>query len=687
MAQNNHAIKENPLIMTWNTPYQTPPFSKIKTEHYEPAIKYALKVAEKEVADITENKSTPTFENTILALENSGKLLGQITSLFFNLNEANTNDTMQKVALEISPLLTEFSNNIHLNPVLFARIKTVYEQQDDIPLTIEQRKLLENTYKAFVRSGAMIENMQDKAEFRKVSEELSLLTLKFNQNVLADNNAYSLHITDKKDLHGLPSYAIEAAAELAKNRKLKGWVFTLDAPSYIPFITFADNRSLREELWRASNSKANHNDTNDNKDILVQIVNLRLRLAQLLGYKTFADYRLDNTMAGSSEIVNGFIDDLLTASLPFAKKDLDMICEYAKTKGFKDKMQRWDFSYWSEKLKNEKYDINPELLKPYFQLEKVKDGIFALADKLYDLEFKENKQIEKYHDDVIVYEVWDKKQRKFMAILYMDFFPRESKRSGAWMTDFRGQRIENGEDVRPLIQMVCNFTKPTKKSPSLLTFEEFNTFLHEFGHCLHGILTQCNYASLSGTNVEHDFVELPSQLMENFATEKDFLDMFAQHYKTGEKIPQKLIDKIIASERYLAGWLSIRQLFFGIIDMNWHSISSSFTGNVDTMENKASKRAELFSPIEGCMMSTQFSHIFGGGYAAGYYGYKWAEVLDADAFSLFKEKGIFNREVADSFRKNILSKGGKKDPMELYKTFRGQAPTKDALLKRCGFIK
>ena len=692
MAQNNKAqmspeLSANPLISQWNTPFQTPPFSKIKTEHYMPAMNYALLVAKEEIDAIINNKGVATFDNTIVALQNSGSLLGKITSVFFNLNEANTDDAMQKIAMELSPLLTKHSNDIYLNSNLFSRVRSVYEQQDDLPLTAEDRMLLDKTYKSFVSSGALIAE-KDKNEFRKVSEELSMLSLRFSQNVLADNNAYSLLIKDKKDLKGLPKYAIEAAAELAKARKEKGWIFTLDAPSYIPFITYADNRELREQIWKASNSKANHNDDKDNKEILIQIANLRLRRAQLLGYENFAALRLDKTMAKDAQTVNDFIEDLLSASLPFAKKDLKQVSDYAKAKGFTQDLDRWDFSYWSEKLKNERYAINPELFKPYFRLENVKQGIFALAERLYDLEFKENTAIDKYHQDVTVYEVWDKKQNKFMAVLYMDFFPRESKRGGAWMTSFREQRKDIKEgDIRPLVQMVCNFTKPTKKAPSLLTFDEFNTFLHEFGHCLHGILSDCSYESLSGTSVYRDFVELPSQILENYALEKEFLDMFAEHYQSGEKIPQELIDKLIASEQYLAGWASIRQLFFGVIDMNWHSITEPYKGSVEAMEAKASLKAELLPAVDGCMMSSQFSHIFAGGYAAGYYGYKWAEVLDADAFSVFKEKGIFNKEVAESFRKNVLSKGGKKDPMQLYKAFRGQAPTKDALLRRSGFIK
>ncbi|MDR1006513.1 MAG: M3 family metallopeptidase [Bacteroidales bacterium] len=687
MAQNQTNIKGNPLIEEWQTPFQTPPFSKINNKDYKPAIEYAIKEAAKEVLAIANNKEEPSFENTIVALERSGQLLHKITSLFFNLNEANTNDTMQELAVEISPLLTKHSNDIYLNPKLFSRVKNVYENSDNVQMTTEEQMLLRQTYKAFVANGAMIDE-KHKDEFRNVSKELSILTLRFNQNVLADNNTYSLVIKDKKDLDGLPQYAVEAASELAKNRKTKGWIFTLDAPSYIPFITYADNRELREQIWRAYNSKGNHNDTNDNKETVIKIVNLRLRLAQLLGYENYAAYNLDNTMAKTQQNVNEFLDDLLLSALPFAKRDLKQVSDYAKSKGFNENIERWDFSYWSEKLKNEKYAINPELIKPYFRLGNVIRGIFALADTLYGLEFRENKNIDKYHNDVSVYEVWDKKQNKFMAVLYMDFFPRESKRGGAWMTNFREQYRQNeGSDVRPLIQMVCNFTKPTSKSPSLLTFEEVNTMLHEFGHCLHGILSECTYSSISGTNVYHDFVELPSQLMENFSTERAFLDMFAEHYNTQEKIPQDLIDKLVAADQYMAGWLFIRQLFFGLIDMNWHSITEPYAGSVEAMEAKASQRAELLPIIEGCMMTTQFGHIFGGGYAAGYYGYKWAEVLDADAFSLFKEKGVFNKSVSTSFRENILSKGGSKDPMLLYKAFRGHTPSKDALLRRCRFIK
>ena len=589
--------------------------------------------------------------------------------------------------MEIIPDLTAYGNDVSMNPLLFAKVKEVYDQRDDLALTTEQRMLLEKTYKSFIRSGALLEGAA-KEEYRKVSEELSMLTNQYQMNVLAEQNAFFLNITNKKDLAGLPDYVIAAAREEAKARKQKGWTFTLQYPSFSPFMQYADNRDLREKMWRASAFEANNNNDKDNKEIARKIANLRLRMAQLLGYSSYAEYALEERMAQNPQTVNKFINDLFEASMPFAEKEMKEVQDYANAHGFVGQIQRWDFSYWSEKLKNDKYAMDPSMFKPYFKLENVKKGVFDLADRLYNIEFRENNQIEKYHPDVTIYEVYDKADGKFLAVLYMDFFPRESKRSGAWMTAFREQYIdENGNDVRPLIQLVCNFTKPTSKEPSLLTFDEVNTFLHEFGHCLHGIFALGTYQSISGTSVYRDFVELPSQIMENFATEKEFLDMFAVHYKTGEKIPQELIDKLIASQRYLAGYMSVRQLSFGMIDMAWHTITSPYTGDVIAMEKNAIAKTELMPVVENSVMTTSFGHIFAGGYAAGYYGYKWAEVLDADAFAAFKEKGIFNREVSTSFRKNILSQGGKKHPMELYKAFRGHEPTNEALLRRCGFIK
>lgn len=678
---------ENPLVQEWNTPFQTPPFDSIRTEDYEPAILYAIEEAKKEVNAIIVNRAVPGFENTIVALERAGGLLNRVLGVFFNINECNTSEQLQKVAEDITPALSAYSNDLSMNPLLFSKVKQVYDRRDDIPLTAEQRMLLDKTYKSFIRSGALLEGAE-KEEFRKISEELSLLSIKYNRNVLTEQNAYTLNVRNKKDLAGLPKYAIDAAREEAKARGEKGWTFTLQYPSFGPFMMYAENRDLREQMWRAYNSVANHNNENDNKEIAKRIANLRLRMAQLLGYSSYAEYALEERMAQNPATVDKFLADLLEASMPFAKKDLAQVQEYANKNGFLGDLQRWDFSYWSERLKNEKYAMDPEMMKPYFQLENVKRGIFALADTLYGLKFVENDKIQKYHPDVMVYEVYDKSNDKFMAVVYMDFFPRESKRSGAWMTSFRDEyKTAEGKEVRPLIQMVCNFTKPTKKEPSLLTFDEVNTFLHEFGHCLHGILAEGTYSSVTGTSVYRDFVELPSQIMENFATEKQFLDMFAVHYKTGEKIPQELIDKLTDSEKYLAGWLSVRQLFLGMIDMQWHTITEPYEGDVIALEDKVSQKAELLPKVDGALMSTSFGHIFSGGYAAGYYGYKWAEVLDADAFSLFQEKGIFNKEVSTSFRNNILSKGAKKHPMELYKAFRGHEPTNEALLRRSGFIK
>ncbi|MCI6417183.1 MAG: M3 family metallopeptidase [Bacteroidales bacterium] len=678
---------ENPLVKEWNTPFQTPPFNSIKTEHYKPAMLYAIEQAKQEVNAIIVNRARPDFENTIVALERAGGLLNRISGVFFNINECMTSDQLQQIYMEIIPDLTAYGNDVSMNPLLFAKVKEVYDQRDDIALTTEQRMLLEKTYKSFIRSGALLEGAA-KEEYRKVSEELSMLTNQYQMNVLAEQNAFFLNITNKKDLAGLPDYVIAAAREEAKARKQKGWTFTLQYPSFSPFMQYADNRDLREKMWRASAFEANNNNDKDNKEIARKIANLRLRMAQLLGYSSYAEYALEERMAQNPQIVNKFINDLFEASMPFAEKEVKEVQDYANAHGFVGQIQRWDFSYWSEKLKNDKYAMDPNMFKPYFKLENVKKGVFDLADRLYNIEFRENNQIEKYHPDVTVYEVYDKADGKFLAVLYMDFFPRESKRSGAWMTAFREQYIdENGNDVRPLIQLVCNFTKPTSKEPSLLTFDEVNTFLHEFGHCLHGIFASGTYQSISGTSVYRDFVELPSQIMENFATEKEFLDMFAVHYKTGEKIPQELIDKLIASQRYLAGYMSVRQLSFGMIDMAWHTITSPYTGDVIAMEKNAIAKTELMPVVENSVMTTSFGHIFAGGYAAGYYGYKWAEVLDADAFAAFKEKGIFNREVSTSFRKNILSQGGKKHPMELYKAFRGHEPTNEALLRRCGFIK
>lgn len=676
---------KNPLLSKFDTPYQTPPFDKIKHEHYMPALDSAISVARHEIDAIVNNTEEPTFENTIEALDHSGKLLADVSNILFNLNEAETDSVLQQIVIEASPKLTDFSNDINLNPELFKRVKAVWEKRDSLTLTVEQQMLLDKTYKGFVRNGANLSEA-DKEKYRAISRELSELTVKFNQNVLAETNSYKLHITNEAYLAGLPQSLIDAAAYTAKQKGLEGWVITLDYPMYGPFMKYADNRELRKQLYMAYGNRCFKGNEYDNQKIAQRIANLRLELANLLGYPNFATFVLENRMAETPERVNQFLDQLVAASLPAAREEVKEVEEFARQQGFKGKLERWDWSYYSEKLKNAKYSYNEEEIKPYFQLEKVIDGVFLLANKLYGLTFSPNANIPVYHPDVKAYEVYDGSGR-FMSVLYLDFFPREGKSGGAWMTSFRSQYRENGKDIRPIVSIVTNFTKPTDKQPSLLTFYEFSTFLHEFGHALHGMLTDCNYSSLSGTSVYRDFVELPSQIMENFAVEKEYLDLFAVHYQTGEKIPQELVQKIIDSRNFQAGYFSLRQLGFGILDMAWHTITKPVTEDVDSFEKKVLNPLDVLPPVKGTNMSVTFGHIFEGGYAAGYYGYKWAEVLDADAFELFKEKGIFNREVAQSFRENILSRGGSEHPMTLYKRFRGQEPTIDALLKRSGLKK
>lgn len=675
----------NPLLSKFDTPYQTPPFDKIKHEHYMPALDSAISLARHEIDAIISNPEEPSFQNTIEALDHSGKLLADVSNILFNLNEAETDSTLQQIVIEASPKLTDFSNDINLNPELFKRVKAVWEKRESLNLTPEQAMLLDKTYKGFVRNGANLSEA-DKEKYRAISRELSELTVKFNQNVLAETNSYKLHITNEADLAGLPQSLIDAAAYTAKQKGMEGWVITLDYPMYGPFMKYADNRELRKQLYMAYGSRCFKGNEYDNQKVALRIANLRLELANLLGYPNYATFVLQNRMAETPEKVNQFLNQLVEASLPAARQELKEVEEFARGLGFTGKLERWDWSYYSEKLKNARYSYNEEELKPYFQLEKVIDGVFLLANKLYGLTFKPNGNIPVYHPDVKAYEVFDGSGR-FMAVLYLDFFPREGKSGGAWMTSFRSQYRENGKDVRPLISIVTNFTKPTDKQPSLLTFYEFSTFLHEFGHALHGMLTDCNYSSLSGTSVYRDFVELPSQIMENFAVEKEYLDLFAVHYQTGEKIPHELVQKIIDSRNFQAGYFSLRQLGFGVLDMAWHTITKPVNVDVADFEAKTLKPLDIFPPVKGTNMSVTFGHIFEGGYAAGYYGYKWAEVLDADAFELFKEKGIFNPEVAKSFRENILSKGGTEHPMTLYKRFRGQEPTIDALLKRSGLKK
>jgi len=675
----------NPLLGEFNTPYQTPPFDKILHEDYKPAFDAAIQQAKAEVDSIAENKADPTFENTVAALDGSGQLLDRVSNIFFNLNEANTDSTMQAIAQEVSPLLSDFSNDINLNEKLFARVKAVYDKRNNLGLNTEQMTLVEKTYRGFVKNGANLDSAS-KARYREVTRKLSELSLKFNNNVLAETNSYILHLTDSSQLAGLPESAVEAAAMVAKERKLDGWVFTLQQPSFLAFMKYADNRDLRKQLYIAYSTRGIRNKENDNREVIRQIVNLRLEMANLLGFKDYADLVLQDRMAESSEKVNSFLADLLKASKPVAETDVKEVEEYAHRHGFEGTIQRWDWSYYSEKLRDEKYSLNDELLKPYFQLDKVRQGIFELAGKLYGLTFKENKSIPVYASDVTAYEVYNDSS-KLIAILYLDPFPRAGKSQGAWMTSYRSQHKIGGEDVIPFIQVVTNFTKPTDTKPALLTHYEVTTFLHEFGHALHGMLSNVTYNSLSGTSVYRDFVELPSQIMENWALQKQWLDLFAVNYKTGEKIPAELVQKIIDSKNYLSGYATVRQLSFGIVDMSWHSITVPFKGDVLAFEQKAMAPTELFPVVPNTAFSTAFGHIFAGGYAAGYYSYKWAEVLEADAFSLFEKNGIFDRATAESFRKNILSKGGSEHPMKLYVRFRGQEPSIDALLKKSGLKK
>ena len=672
----------NPLLAAWDTPHETPPFSEINLADYEPAFDAAIACSRAEIDAIVNNPKKPTFGNTIVALERQGELLNRIAGLFFNLLEADTSDEMQQIAQRVQPKLTELSNDISLNPELFARVKQVYEHPGR--LRKEDRKLLEDTYQSFARSGAALSDA-DKELYRKYTSELSGLTLRFGQNALAATNAFTLNITDPKVVAELPAFVREGMAAEAKARGEKGWTVTLQHPSYLPFMTYSSNRELKEKLWKASNSRALGGEF-DNTEIVKKIANTRLKIANLLGYKCYADYVLERRMAENTKTVNDFLAELLAATKSYADADYRTVSDYAATLGFKGQLMPWDWSYYTEKYKDEKYALNDELVKPYLKLENVKKGVFMLANKLYGLNFTPDDKIEVYHPDVTAYDVTDADGR-FMAVLYLDFFPRESKRSGAWMTEFRGTKIEDGKEIRPLVSLVMNFTKPTETAPSLLTFDELETFLHEFGHALHGMLGEGKYESQTGTNVYRDFVELPSQLMENWATEKEFLDLWAVHYETGEPMPAEIVDRIVAAQNYLAAYANVRQLSFGMTDMAWHTLTEPFEGDVEQFEAVSMAPTQVLPVVSGTAMAPAFGHIFSGGYAAGYYGYKWAEVLEADAFSLFKEKGIFNREAASSFRENVLSKGGTEHPMELYVRFRGHKPETRALIEKMGLGK
>lgn len=680
MTQTTH----NPFFFRYNTPFDTPPFNEIKTEHYEPAFDEGIKQLDSEVQAIANETQPATFENTIVALERSGKLLNKVSSAFFNVLNAEADDEMMEISQRISPKLSESSNNIFLNEKLFARVKSVYEQKDRLNLSTEDAKLLEETFESFSVRGANL-NPEDKEKYRKLSTDLSILSLTFDQNALKDKNRYELLLTDEKDLSGLPESIREAAAHRAKEKGKEGWLFNLTAPSYVPFMRYADSRKLREAMYREYMSVGNKGDEYDNKEIIRQIVNIRLEIARLMGYNTYAEYSLKHTMAKNPATVYNLLDQLLAAYKPVAINEYNAVQGFAMgTEKENITVMPWDWSYYSEKLKDIRFDVNDEMTRPYFELNNVKKGVFGLATQLYGITFKENKDIPVYHPEVDAYEVYDA-DGKFLSILYTDFHPRDGKQSGAWMNSIKEQQHEaDGKDSRPQIIIVMNFTRPTETKPSLLTFDEVNTLLHEFGHALHGMFAEEKYASLSGTNVYRDFVELPSQLMENWLTEKEFLDQIAVHYETGEKIPQELVRKLVDASNFNTGYFCCRQLSFGLLDMAWHTQIVPFEGDVITFEKQAWAQTVIVPEVPGTLMSSSFGHIFSGGYAAGYYGYKWAEVLDADAFSVFKEAGIFNKDVARSFRENILSKGGTEDPAILYKRFRGQEPTIDALLIRNG---
>ncbi len=675
----------NPLLTESKLPFGAPEFDKIQNEHYMPAFEQGVAEAKAEIDAIVSNPEPATFENTILALEYSGQTINDVASIFYNVMEACTNDTLQQIAQDIAPMMTEYSMYVSLNEPLFERVKAVYEQRESLGLDPDQMVLLDKTYKSFARNGANLSD-EDKAVYSKWAEELSLLNLQFSKNALGASNAYSMHLTDEADLAGLPEFVKEMAAATAAERGLEGWVFTLDAPSYVPFMKYSTRRDLREKLYMASSTKATSGEF-DNREVIAKIVDLRIKMANMLGYNTYADYVLEEVMAKKSQTVNDFLKSLMDPSLPYAKKDVKAVYNYAKANGFEGKqLMPWDFSFWSDKYRVAEYSLNEEELKPYFQLESCVDAVFGLATKLYGLEFIERTDLPVYHPDVKVYEINDE-NGDHMALLYADFFPRASKRSGAWMTSFRGQGEYDGVEVRPIINVVTNFTKPTATTPSLITHDEFTTLLHEFGHALHGILAEGRYPSLTGTSVPRDFVELPSQIMENWAFESEFLNSFAKHYQTGETIPAELVQKVVAAKNYLAAYGQVRQLQLGTIDMAWYSLTEVPELDAVQFEAKVLAPTAVMPIVEGCATSPQFSHIFAGGYAAGYYSYKWAEVLEADAFSLFKEKGIFNKEVAASFRDNILSRGGSDDAAVLYRNFRGHDPEPSALMEKLGLKK
>ena len=675
----------NILTQNFETAHNSAPFSKIKYSDFLPAVQECIQKTRKEIDAIINNKEIPSFENTIEALDYSGEQLDRVTSIFFNLNSAETNDEIQKLAQEISPLLTEFSNDITLNKKLFKRVKALYEIKDDLNLNPEEDMLLEKKYKSFSRNGANLPE-DKKNELREIDKQLSKLKLKFGENVLAETNKFEMLISDEKDLSGLPEGAKEAAKQLAESKNKNGWLFTLDYPSYIPFMKYADNRELREKLAKAFGSKGFKNNNLDNQKIVLDIANLRYKRAVLIGYTTHAHFVLEERMAETPEKVEAFLNELIEKAKPAAEKEFKNLQNFANELDGITKLEKWDSAYYAEKLKQKLFNLDDEKLKPYFKLENIIDGVFTVANKLFDLNFEQINTIDTYHEDVLTYKVTDG-QGELVSIFYADFFPRPGKRNGAWMTSYKPQFLKSGRMERPHVSIVCNFTKPTKSKPSLLTFNEVTTLFHEFGHALHGMLANTTYPSLSGTNVYWDFVELPSQVLENWCYEKEALELFAKHYETGEVIPMDLVEKIKDSATFHEGMQTLRQLSFGLLDMSWHGQDPSKIKDVKNQELKAFRDTQLYPDVSENCMSTSFSHIFQGGYSSGYYSYKWAEVLDADAFELFKEKGIFNKTVANKFKENVLSKGGTENPMTLYKRFRGHEPKPEALLKRAGLIK
>ena len=680
--------RKNPFFFPYNTPHDVAPFDRIRLEDYEEAFMEGIRREDEQIDKIINDPRKPTFDNTIISIddEKDGEgyydLLGRVSSVFFNLLSAETNDDMDALAQKLSPVLTKHANDIRLNEKLFERIK--YVHQHHRKLTPEEKMLLDKCYDGFVRSGALLD-AAGKERLRQLTEEASMLGLQFSQNLLKENKAFTLHITDESQLDGLPETAREAAALAAKEMEKEGWVFTLDFPSYSPFMTYSTQRELRRQMYMAKNTECIHDNSENNLDICKRLINLRRELAQLLGHKTYADYVLKHRMAGNVRNVYKLLNDLIIAYKPTAIKEVAAIEKLAKkTEGKDFKLEPWDFGFYSHKLQLQKYNIDAEMLRPYFELSKVISGVFGLANRLYGITFKENKDIPVYHPDVKAYEVFDK-DGSFLAVFYADFHPRKGKQGGAWMTEYQGQWIDRkGENIRPQVSVVMNFTKPTEEKPALLTLGEVETFLHEFGHSLHGMFANTRFESLSGTNVWWDFVELPSQFMENFAIEKEFLCTFAFHYQTGEPIPDELISRIVKSRNYNVAYACLRQVSFGLLDMAYYTKKDAFTDDIIPFEKKAWEKAMVTEQLPDTCMTVQFSHIMAGGYAAGYYSYKWAEVLDADAFAVFKKEGLFNSVTAQRFRDCILSKGGTENPMVLYKRFKGSEPTIEALLRRNG---